>query len=94
MLSILSVILPIFALILAGSAFLSLSMGFIGLPRQLAETVGALQLSPFGLIMLLALEVGYTTPPFGLHPTIRSIGSTPSCARCFVPRFADRRCSA
>ena len=41
------------ALILAGSAFLSLSMGFIGLPRQLAETVGALQLSPFGLIMLL-----------------------------------------
>ena len=28
-------------------------MGFIGLPRQLAETVGALQLSPFGLIMLL-----------------------------------------
>jgi tripartite ATP-independent transporter DctM subunit len=41
------------ALILAGSAFLSLSMGFIGLPRQLAETIGALQLSPFALIMLL-----------------------------------------
>jgi tripartite ATP-independent transporter DctM subunit len=41
------------ALILAGSAFLSLSMGFIGLPRQLAEMIGALQLSPFGLIMLL-----------------------------------------
>jgi tripartite ATP-independent transporter DctM subunit len=41
------------ALILAGSAFLSLSMGFIGLPRQLAETIGSLQLSPFGLIMLL-----------------------------------------
>jgi tripartite ATP-independent transporter DctM subunit len=41
------------ALILAGSAFLSLSMGFIGLPRQLAETIGAMNLSPFALIMLL-----------------------------------------
>jgi len=41
------------ALILAGSAFLSLSMGFIGLPRQLAEAIGAMQLSPFALIMLL-----------------------------------------
>jgi tripartite ATP-independent transporter DctM subunit len=41
------------ALILAGSAFLALSMGFIGLPRQLAEAIGALQLPPFALIMLL-----------------------------------------
>jgi C4-dicarboxylate transporter, DctM subunit len=41
------------ALILAGSAFLSLSMGFIGLPRQLAETIGALDLPPFWLIMML-----------------------------------------
>jgi tripartite ATP-independent transporter DctM subunit len=41
------------ALILAGSAFLSLSMGFIGLPRELAEAIGALNLSPFGLILLL-----------------------------------------
>jgi tripartite ATP-independent transporter DctM subunit len=41
------------ALILAGSAFLSLSMGFIGLPRQLAETIGAMNLSPFALILLL-----------------------------------------
>ena len=41
------------ALILAGSAFLALSMGFIGLPRQLAEAIGALNLPPFGLIMLL-----------------------------------------
>ncbi len=41
------------ALILAGSAFLSLSMGFIGLPRQLAEAIGAMNLSPFALIMLL-----------------------------------------
>jgi tripartite ATP-independent transporter DctM subunit len=41
------------ALILAGSAFLSLSMGFIGLPRQLAEGIGALNLTPFALILLL-----------------------------------------
>ncbi|MGH6623514.1 MAG: TRAP transporter large permease [Burkholderiaceae bacterium] len=41
------------ALILAGSSFLSLAMGFIGLPRHLAEAIGALQLQPFALIMLL-----------------------------------------
>ncbi len=41
------------ALILAGSSFLSLSMGFIGLPRHLAEAISALGLSPFWLIMLL-----------------------------------------
>jgi len=41
------------ALILAGSSFLSLSMGFIGLPRGLAEVIGALNLSPFALILLL-----------------------------------------
>ena len=40
-------------LILAGAAFLTLSMGFIGLPRHLAEFIGSLQLSPFGLIVLL-----------------------------------------
>ena len=41
------------ALILAGSSFLSLSMGFIGLPRQLAEMIASLQLTPFALILLL-----------------------------------------
>ncbi len=41
------------ALILAGSSFLSLSMGFIGLPRHLAESISSLGLSPFALIMLL-----------------------------------------
>lgn len=40
-------------LILAGAAFLTLAMGFIGLPRQMAEFIGALNLSPFGLILLL-----------------------------------------
>ena len=40
-------------LILAGAAFLTLAMGFIGLPRQLAEFIGSLNLPPFGLMMLL-----------------------------------------
>ncbi|CAN7601109.1 TRAP transporter large permease [Polaromonas sp. LjRoot131] len=38
-------------LILAGAAFLTLSMGFIGLPRHLAEFIGALHLSPFMLML-------------------------------------------
>ncbi len=42
-------------LILAGAAFLQLAMGFIGLPRHLAEFIGSLQLSPFGLILLLTV---------------------------------------
>ncbi len=45
------------ALILAGAAFLSLSMGFTGLPRALADFIGQLDLSRFQL--LLALLVFY-----------------------------------
>ena len=45
------------ALILAGAAFLTLSMGYIGLPRHLAEFVSSLGLTPFMLI--LALTVFY-----------------------------------
>jgi C4-dicarboxylate transporter DctM subunit len=41
------------ALILAGAAFLTLSMGYIGLPRHLAEWIGAQQLTKFQLIMAL-----------------------------------------
>ena len=41
------------ALILTGAAFLSLAMGYIGLPRNLAEFIGSLGLSPFALIILL-----------------------------------------
>ncbi len=41
------------ALILAGAAFLSLSMGFTGLPRALADFIGSLDLSRFELIMAL-----------------------------------------
>lgn len=40
-------------LILAGAGFLSLSMGFIGLPRHIAEMIGSLGLSPFELMLLL-----------------------------------------
>jgi TRAP-type mannitol/chloroaromatic compound transport system permease large subunit len=36
------------ALILAGAAFLTLSMGYIGLPRHLAEWIASLGLTPFG----------------------------------------------
>ncbi len=38
------------ALILAGAAFLTLAMGYIGLPRHLAEWIGGLGLSPFWLL--------------------------------------------
>jgi len=41
------------ALILAGAAFLTLSMGYIGLPRHLAEWIGGLGLSRFELIVAL-----------------------------------------
>jgi tripartite ATP-independent transporter DctM subunit len=41
------------AMILAGAAFLTLAMGYIGLPRHLAEWIGGLGLSQFGLIMAL-----------------------------------------
>lgn len=41
------------ALILAGAAFLSLTMGFTGLPRGLADLIGSLELSRFELLMVL-----------------------------------------
>jgi C4-dicarboxylate transporter, DctM subunit len=43
------------ALILSGASFLTLAMGYIGLPRHLAEFVASLGLSPFMLIMALAV---------------------------------------
>jgi C4-dicarboxylate transporter, DctM subunit len=43
------------ALILAGAAFLTLAMGYIGLPRGLAEWIASLGLSPALLIVALAL---------------------------------------
>jgi C4-dicarboxylate transporter, DctM subunit len=41
------------ALILAGAAFLSLSMAFTGLPRALAEFIATMELSRFELLMAL-----------------------------------------
>jgi C4-dicarboxylate transporter, DctM subunit len=41
------------ALILAGAAFLSLAMGFTGLPRGLATAIAAMELSRFELLMVL-----------------------------------------
>jgi C4-dicarboxylate transporter, DctM subunit len=43
------------ALILAGAAFLTLSMGYIGLPRHLAEWIAALGLTRFQLIVALTV---------------------------------------
>ena len=43
------------ALILMGSSFLSLAMGFTGLPRSLAEMIGGLELSPLQLIIGLTI---------------------------------------
>jgi C4-dicarboxylate transporter DctM subunit len=43
------------AMILAGAAFLTLAMGYIGLPRHLAEWIGTLGLSALGLIVVLML---------------------------------------
>jgi tripartite ATP-independent transporter DctM subunit len=43
------------ALILAGAAFLTLSMGYIGLPRHLAEWIASLGLSQWQLLLALAL---------------------------------------
>lgn len=41
------------ALILAGAAFLSLTMGFTGLPRGLADLIAQLELTRFELLMVL-----------------------------------------
>jgi C4-dicarboxylate transporter, DctM subunit len=43
------------ALILAGAAFLTLSMGYIGLPRHLAEWIATLGLSQFQLLLVLMI---------------------------------------
>jgi tripartite ATP-independent transporter DctM subunit len=43
------------ALILAGASFLTLSMGYIGLPRHLAEWIATLGLNQFALIVALTL---------------------------------------
>lgn len=43
------------AFILAGAAFLTIAMGFTGIPRALAEYISTLGLGPLGLIVVLTL---------------------------------------
>ena len=58
------------AFILAGSSFLSLAMGFTGLPRNLAIWIQEMSLSPYLLIIVLMLSVSYTHLTL---PTIYSV---------------------
>ncbi len=43
------------AFILAGAAFLTVAMGFAGIPRQLAEWIGGMGLSPYWLLAALTV---------------------------------------
>ncbi|RTZ48061.1 TRAP transporter large permease subunit [Candidimonas sp. SYP-B2681] len=43
------------ALIIAGAAFLTVSMGFSGIPRALAEWIATMELSPYALLFALTL---------------------------------------
>ncbi len=43
------------AFILAGAAFLTVAMGFTGIPRMLAEWIGAFHLSPYALLAALTV---------------------------------------
>ncbi|SHH37794.1 TRAP transporter, DctM subunit [Desulfofustis glycolicus DSM 9705] len=43
------------AFILAGAAFLTVAMGFTGIPRMLAEWIGTLNLSPYALLAALSI---------------------------------------
>ena len=45
-------------LIIAGAVFLSTAMGFLGIPRFVAQQIGALNLGPFGLICILIVFYG------------------------------------
>src|SRR5690606_5945731 len=44
-------------LLLAAGAFLSVSMGYIGIPQAVASWIAALDLTPFMLIMMLLLAL-------------------------------------
>ena len=46
-------------LIIAGAVFLSTAMGFLGIPRFVAQQIGALNLGPFQLICLLIVFYGF-----------------------------------
>jgi len=42
-------------LIVAGAGFLSVAMGYLGIPRAIASAISALELTPYALILLLVL---------------------------------------
>jgi tripartite ATP-independent transporter DctM subunit len=69
------------ALILAGAAFLTLSMGYIGLPRHLAEWVATLGLSQGQLILALTL---FFILMGVLMPTIQKAGIDPIWFGIFI----------
>jgi tripartite ATP-independent transporter DctM subunit len=83
------------ALILAGAAFLTLSMGYIGLPRHLAEWIGGLGLSQAQLLVALLLfyvllgcfldGISIVVLTMGvILPTIQSAGIDPLWFGIFV----------
>jgi C4-dicarboxylate transporter DctM subunit len=83
------------ALILAGAAFLTLSMGYIGLPRHLAEWIATLGLSQGQLILALTLffvllgcfldGISMVVLTMGvLMPTIQTAGIDPIWFGIFV----------
>jgi len=43
------------AFILAGAAFLTVAMGYTGIPRELARAIGAMALSPYALLAMLTV---------------------------------------
>jgi tripartite ATP-independent transporter DctM subunit len=83
------------ALILAGAAFLTLSMGYIGLPRHLAEWIASLGLSQIQLIAALAVfyivlgcfldGISMVVLTMGvIMPTVQSAGIDPIWFGIFV----------
>jgi len=83
------------ALILAGASFLTLSMGYIGLPRHLAEWIGSLGLGKGELIVAIALfyvllgcfldGISMVVLTMGvIMPTIQKVGIDPLWFGIFV----------
>jgi tripartite ATP-independent transporter DctM subunit len=72
------------ALILAGAAFLTLSMGYIGLPRHLAEWIGGLGLSRFELIVALMFFYMVVLTMGVIMPTVQAAGIDPIWFGIFI----------
>jgi C4-dicarboxylate transporter DctM subunit len=76
------------ALILAGAAFLTLAMGYIGLPRHLAEWIATLGLSQFQLLMVLGCfldGISMVVLTMGvILPTVQKAGIDPLWFGIFI----------